>query len=148
MQTFLPYSNFAMSAEVLDNRRLNKQITEVFQLINSINEGNGWSNHPASKMWRKHVSSLIEYGLICYEEWQFRHDRKERGGVREHLSGERVKAMYKDLDRVDYPEWLGDNEFHSSHRAALLFKNLEYYSQFGWYEEPKIEYVWPICLSI
>ena len=36
MQTFLPYSNFQKSAEVLDWRRLGKQRVEGMQIINTI----------------------------------------------------------------------------------------------------------------
>ncbi len=32
----------------------------------------------------------------------------------------------------------------SNHRAALLYKDPEYYSQFGWTEEPALEYHWPV----
>jgi hypothetical protein len=30
-----------------------------------------------------------------------------------------------------------------SHRAALLYKLPEHYSQFGWTEDPKVAYLWP-----
>ena len=42
------------------------------------------------------------------------------------------------------PFWLGDPAFHASHRAALLYKDPEYYKKLGWTEEPKIDYVWPV----
>jgi hypothetical protein len=45
---------------------------------------------------------------------------------------------------VVMPWWMGNNKFHSSHRAALLHKNGLYYSQFGWSEEPKLDYYWPL----
>ena len=40
------------------------------------------------------------------------------------------------------PSWLGKEEFHSSHRANLLRKDFEYYSQFNWQENPDNPYVW------
>ena len=43
---------------------------------------------------------------------------------------------------IKFPHWLGDVRFHSSHRANLLRKDYEYYSQFGWTENPKSPYVW------
>ena len=33
-------------------------------------------------------------------------------------------------------------EFYSSHRANLLRKDYEYYSQFKWKENPESPYVW------
>ena len=43
---------------------------------------------------------------------------------------------------IDYPHWFGNEQFHSSHRANLLRKDYEYYSQFGWEENPESPYVW------
>ena len=45
------------------------------------------------------------------------------------------------------PNWLGDERLHSSHRAALLAKNYNYYSKFEWKEKPKIDYYWPVRKS-
>jgi hypothetical protein len=39
---------------------------------------------------------------------------------------------------------MGHHDFHSSHRAALLYKDFEWYSQFGWCEQPQLHYLWPI----
>ena len=38
--------------------------------------------------------------------------------------------------------WFGDFEFHSSHRANLLRKDYEYYSQFKWKEDATNPYTW------
>ena len=45
-------------------------------------------------------------------------------------------------DMVHFPYWLGKESFHSSHRANLLRKDYEYYSKFGWKENPELPYVW------
>ena len=39
------------------------------------------------------------------------------------------------------PHWIGKEEFHSSHRANLLRKDYEYYSQFKWKENAEDPYV-------
>ena len=52
-----------------------------------------------------------------------------------------VDEMIND-DMVEFPHWLGKESFHSSHRANLLRKDYEYYSQFGWTENPEKPYVW------
>lgn len=41
------------------------------------------------------------------------------------------------------PPWLGDSDFHASHRSNLLRKDPEYYGEFNWTESPDLEYVWP-----
>jgi len=33
MQTFLPYKDYNQCAEILDNKRLNKQILESYQIL-------------------------------------------------------------------------------------------------------------------
>jgi hypothetical protein len=56
-------------------------------------------------------------------------------------------------DNYRDPSWLSDSskfsEIASSHRLALLTKNYEWYSQFGWPEDAGkqpdgYEYVWPV----
>ena len=51
--------------------------------------------------------------------------------------------MYEiNTDKYEYPPWLGNEAFHSSHRANLLRKDYQYYSQFEWSENPENPYVW------
>ena len=71
MQTFLPYSSFEQSAQVLDWRRLGKQRVEGMQIINAINNPTqkGWVNHPATVMWRPYVEALKLYTNTIIEEW-------------------------------------------------------------------------------
>lgn len=59
MQTFLPYTNTLDAARALDNKRLNKQILECYQILNVLSgrsKGNGWKNHPAVLMWKGLIS--------------------------------------------------------------------------------------------
>tara|TARA_B100000214_G_scaffold168130_1_gene120744 strand:- start:413 stop:865 length:453 start_codon:yes stop_codon:yes gene_type:complete len=130
MQTFLPYESFNKSASVLDWRRLGKQRVEGMQIINAINNPNpqGWKNHPATIMWTPYVDALKHYTNVMIREWISR-------GYNNNMEIYDVNNMVK-------PHWLGKEEFHSSHRANLLRKDYEYYSQFGWKENPKSPYVW------
>ncbi len=130
MQTFLPYPDFKKSAQVLDYRRLGKQRVEALQILKALqNDNYGWKNHPIVKMWEGFAPALIEYKNIMIQEWISR-------GYNNNLN----------LDFVDepivYPQWLGDEEFHASHRSNLLKKDFEYYSQFNWKEEPGLNYIW------
>jgi len=136
MQTFLPYESFEQSAQVLDWRRLGKQRVEGMQIINAINNPTqkGWVNHPATIMWKPYVNALKHYTNIMIREWISR-------GYNNNMEFYSIDEMIKD-DMVEFPHWLGNKKFHASHRANLLRKDYEYYSQFGWDENPKKPYVW------
>ena len=130
MQTFLPYPEFDKSAAILDRQRLGKQRVEAYQIIRSITLGNGWSHHPIVKMWTGFENALKLYSNAMVTEWI-------RRGYRNNLEIYNLTGI-----KITFPWWLGNDEFHASHRAALLAKNYEYYSKYGWLEEPKIRYVW------
>ena len=136
MQTFLPYESFRESAKVLDWRRLGKQRVEGMQIIKAITgekrlDGKpykGWINHPASVMWKPYPEALKHYTNIMITEWMRR--------------GYNNNMKFYDVNNMVKPHWLGKEEFHSSHRANLLRKDREYYSQFNWKENPENPYVW------
>ena len=70
MQTFLPYPDYAASAKVLDRQRLGKQRVENLQIIKALLDPTyGWQNHPAVKMWRGHIISLLDYQAAICSEW-------------------------------------------------------------------------------
>ncbi len=146
MQTFLPYPDFNKSAACLDRQRLGKQRVECLQILNSLTTGSRWANHPAVQMWKGCEHDLIDYGLAICEEWV-------RRGYRDTCAGKIAK--FEEIYRQNrsfkgLPWWIGDDEFHASHRAALLFKFPDWYSKFGWTEEPAVPnekgslpYFWP-----
>ena len=130
MQTFLPYESFTKTAQVLDWRRLGKQRVEGMQIIKAIEnpKPQGWKNHPIVKMWTPYVPALKQYTNIIITEWIAR--------------GYNNNMEFYDIDNVEYPDWLGDERFHASHRANLLRKNFEFYSQYNWTENSESPYVW------
>jgi len=130
MQTFLPYPEFDRSASVLDRQRLGKQRVEAYQIMRAITVGTGWSRHPIVKMWAGSEGALKLYSNAMVEEWI-------RRGYRNSMEIYDVSGL-----KMEYPWWLGLEEFHSSHRAALLAKDYEHYSTYGWRELPRIQYVW------
>jgi len=137
MQTFLPYPNFAASAMCLDWRRLGKQRVEAQQILNSLQSGGGWANHPATKMWSGHTEALELYRDVCIREW-----------VRRGYNNTMTMTFFGDepspeITSIEMPVWLGDERVHSSHRANLIRKDAQHYSQFGWTEEPQEGYHWP-----
>ena len=130
MQTFLPYESFTKTAQVLDWRRLGKQRVEGMQIIKAIEnpKPQGWKNHPIVKMWTPYVPALKQYTNIIITEWIGR--------------GYNNNMEFYDIDNVEYPDWLGDERFHASHRANLLRKDFEFYSQYNWTENSESPYVW------
>lgn len=133
MQTFLPYPDFAASAQVLDYRRLGKQRVETKQILNALSGlSKGWVNHPASLMWRGHESALVEYGYAMTLEWR-------RRGYKDTMLPwfeERRCPVFV------LPSWVGREDIHSSHRSNLLRKDPVFYGQFGWTESATLPYVW------
>jgi hypothetical protein len=140
MQTFLPLPNYYDSMKCLDKSRLGNQVwREGITLIRG-----GWKWHPASKMWRGYEYQL---GLYLLEGCKV---LEERGKLYPSVIAKIKAEMMKHPQTVP-PPWLGDDRLHSSHRAALLAKNFQWYSQFGWLELPdpktpnnKFNYWWPL----
>ena len=138
MQTFLPYSSYAESANVLDMRRLGKQRVETLQILNALTDPEyGWQNHPAVNMWRGYEYELIEYGIAICNEWISR-------GYKDTCLGkiaEKIDSIPE--DGVDFPPWIGSMDFHRSHQSNLLRKDPVYYNQFFSDVPADLEYVWP-----
>lgn len=152
MQTFLPYPNFAASVRCLDYRRLGKQRVEAKQILNALAGDDtivraedprikatiptkGWSKHPATRMWRGYEQALMLYHDCAIRAWM-------RLGYRNSMP-----LYWPELDQIpkdiEMPYWLGDEDFHASHRSNLLYKNREHYRIFGWTDPVRLPYVWP-----
>ena len=133
MQTFLAYPDFHRALSCLDNKRLGKQRLETDTILKTLlDQSEGWKNHPAVKMWRGYENALIEYFNINLEIWMKR-DFKNSYEYKEFIEEK----------TFDDPPWLGNEEFHASHRSNLLRKNFDHYSQFGWTESNDLPYIWP-----
>jgi hypothetical protein len=133
MTTFLPFADFAKSAQVLDNKRLGQQRREVSAVLSLIALG---SRNPVARMWAGFEYALLEYGKAICHEWQSRGYRDEKyDEFREKQVG---------FPDTGNPPWLGDERVHSSHRARLLWKS-RWYEQFGWSEKPAEHYFWPVA---
>jgi hypothetical protein len=100
-------------------------------------------------MWRGYEWSLYVYIQEMVKEWL-------RRGFKSTIGEKATKtflAFKKRPLRIEHPAWLEDirtsDPITASHRMALLVKNYEWYSQFGWEEDPgypitEYEYVWPV----
>jgi hypothetical protein len=140
MQTFLPYADFRQSARSLDRMRLGKQRVETLQIVRALTVVDyGWQNHPAVKMWRGHLPTLLRYQIAICSEWTSR--------------GYKDTCLQKAVDSLEgvegliatAPAWLGNEALHLSHRSNLLRKSPEHYAER--FEEglrQDLEYVWPV----
>lgn len=132
MQTFLPYSCFNASAAALDSLRLGKQRVEAYQIVRALfGLSKGWTNHPATRMWRGYEPALCIYHDAMIDEWV---GRGFNNSMR-RLASQHPAIM---------PPWLGRHDLHASHRSNLLRKAPDHYERFGWREPPNLEYVWPV----
>lgn len=138
MQIFLPYSDFNKSLQSLDTKRLGKQRVETYQIISAITSRpkldgkpyKGWLNHPCTVMWKNYVPALKLYMNIAITEWISR-------GFKNTMNFEKVTE-----EEIKIPPFIGNEKFHASHRANLLKKAPEFYSRYGWLENPQDPYVW------
>jgi hypothetical protein len=128
MQTFLPSRSFAISAIALDKARLGKQRVEAYQILRALEgKSKGWTNHPATKMWRGYERALRNYLRAMIEEWISRGYKNT------------MEIPPHDPD-APMPPWLGDPALHASHRANLRRKDPKHYA---YIEDPAMPYYWP-----
>jgi hypothetical protein len=132
MQTFLPYEDIEESLSVLDFQRLGKQRVEAFQLLKIINGSTkAWSHHPATLMWLNYSDFLTLYYNLSLD-------------IFAKHGGNNIKLQLLPCKKYSAkPYWLGNKEFHDSHKSNLLRKKPEYYSQFNWDVPDNLPYVWP-----
>ena len=151
MQTFLPLPGFRASAQLLDAKRLGKQRVECIQVVRGlVVPGYGWRHHPAVKMWRGHLEALGRYGLDCCAVWtEGEFADTCAGTIRADLATAGVTSIRSQDELAAagaLPPWLGDDDFHRSHRSALLRKDPAHYA--GLFTGPlavpdDLPYVWP-----
>lgn len=144
MQTFLPLPDYTETAKVLDMRRLGKQRVETWQILATLRgNSSAWASHPAVRMWKGYEPNLTWYGICICIEWRFR-------GYKDTML-DRFKPLFQEYIGIQAslspPPFINNPEFHGSHRSALLWKKHDWYSQFGWTEEPKLNYYWPVGLK-
>lgn len=162
MQTFIPVAtlHYDKMAQYLDNKRLNKQALEGWQILMTLLEldpqGNdrkpkGWVNHPAVKMWRGHEYQLYKYVMAMTQEW------KERG-FKTTIDTKATDTLNVAINKGklpminERPQWMTKwslfEEIAASHRVALLAKEYNHYHQFNWEEDKgqpdTYDYIWPV----
>ena len=133
MQTFLPYPDFVKCAQVLDNKRLNKQHLECFQIINVLEgRSHAWKNHPAVRMWKGYETALKYYANCMKEQCLVRGFKSEK------------IPYYQITEKVIYPYWFNENLIYISHQSNLMRKDSVFYSKYGFIDYGISGYFWPV----
>jgi hypothetical protein len=146
MQTFLPYYSSQASAEVLDSRRLNKQILEGYQILKVLGNPDpraAWRNHPAVKMWRGHEFSLFGYIMSMVTEAKSRGIKTDKN----EANLWELHAMQSENWGTGMPDWYMDEtkmkRVITTHKANLYKKDPVYYYHFV--DAVNDEYNKPCC---
>jgi hypothetical protein len=133
MQTFLPFKNFKQSAKALDNKRLNKQILEGYQILKVLNNPDpraAWRNHPAARMWAGHEQALFTYIMAMVDEANVRGIKTDKNVANlTDLRNKTINHWGKGM-----PKWMAEHgkivRVITTHKANLYRKDPEYYWQF------------------
>ena len=147
MQTFLPYKNYDQCAEILDNKRLNKQILEAYQILKVLSgqsPSGAWRNHPAVLMWKNAEYSLKAYAKTMIKEAKARGIRTEKN----ESNIDALEAICGEIWGTQKPFWATAssphiNRINITHRANLYRKDPIYYAEF--YRDTTSEYNKPCC---
>jgi len=133
MQTFLPSTNSLECAQSLDNKRLNKQILEGYQILNVLSgrsKGGGWRNHPAVLMWKGYEHGLWKYIESMVQVANLR-------GIKTENNVKNLNALYSECAEDwgnEHPSfWRDENKVMriiTTHRANLFKKDPIYYIRY------------------
>ena len=133
MQTFLPFKSFRQSAKALDNKRLNKQILEGYQILKVLNNPDptaAWRNHPAARMWAGYEEALFTYIMAMVDEANLRGIKTDKNLA--NLTELRNKTISHWGSGM--PKWMADHgkivRVVTTHKANLYKKDPEYYWKF------------------
>jgi hypothetical protein len=153
VQTFLPFPDFAATAQALDYRRLGKQRLEAKQIVTIVRQirgyrnaearlahprskedlwdplppkPKGWANHPAVLMWADEPTDIIllTYGLTMCQEWRSRGYVDNLGLWFAQALGSYGQSV---INSTRQPRWMYEPKFHQSHQAALYAKDPVWY---------------------
>jgi hypothetical protein len=133
MQTFLASTNTLKAARALDNKRLNKQILEGYQILNVLSgrsKTGAWKNHPAVLMWKGYEHGLWEYIRGMVSEASLR-------GIKTENNVKNLNALYtecaQDWGNSHPAFWRDENKVMriiTTHRANLFKKDPLYYAHY------------------
>jgi hypothetical protein len=81
-------------------------------------------------MWRNYSKALMLYHNMILEECIDR-------GIKTQITPFNIDTT------IVYPPWLGDTNFHNSHKSNLLKKDYDFYKKYNWNVPTNLAYIWP-----
>lgn len=128
--TWMPHSSFEESVHSLTENDLRRQLLHNLQILLALEHPEyGWQNHPAVMMWRNHNEALRRYHHAAIEEWITR--------------GNLNPFQLFDVRETPEPPWMGNPDFHSSHRSNLVRLNYAAYGTQWRGTDINLPYYWP-----
>ena len=135
MQVFISENNFTKCAQVLDTKRLVKQLLEGRQIMTILaNEspGGAWKNHPAVKMFAGYEGMLYNYLVAIRDEMKSRGYKWEKNW---EVIQDTYTRNFNNPDVRDKPHWMKDNVLFNrlimTHRGRLWEKDSIHYAQYA-----------------
>ncbi len=132
MMIWLPYPDFTKSVSCLNTQHLNRQRANCQVLSKSFISPNRWNHVPTFKAWKNYYEVFQYYHDVCVKEWVKRGFRT-------------IAVLYEapKPDKRDLPWFIGEEQYHASHRSNLLRLDPTYAGIEGWREPSNLPYLWP-----
>jgi hypothetical protein len=132
MQVFITEKSYKLSAQRLDNLRLNKQIIECNQIYKAIKGiTDGWKNHCVTRLWEDYPEELMKFATECY----FELGRRGKNPCKPYKFQIWTESTISELPHFIKLDW-----WLNAMRSHLLAKDYEHYSKFKWTAEPVYGY--------
>lgn len=119
--TLMPSIGFHKSLVLIDDARLSKQRQDVLRILRGIMGEEPW--HISHAGWEGYEYTLGVFGMSACSVWQ--NQRGHRDSIAFQLH-EILEGVPHDLVQ---PPWIGDLNFHRSHRSYLVRRMPEFYAE-------------------
>lgn len=132
MQVFICYAEPLKVAQTMwaDQKRYNKAIIELKQIIAAIEGAKAWRNHPVCLMYKEHKKWLELY-LSCFECYRNYKKSKEETHEKEMWGKE---TELRNTEAMFYsPDFLKNQELLDARKRRLYSKSPNLYPQFASY---------------
>src|SRR5882757_119106 len=133
----MPNIGFFKSLRQLDDDRLSKQRQDALAALQLLLGPKTKIRHAIMDMWGGYEYVLGVYGMSACSEWQ------NKRGNRDKIAFD-IHALLDGLPKeFDVPPWMGDLDFHRSHRSYLIRKMPEVYEEYRPNTPLNMPLLWP-----
>lgn len=152
LNTWLPYDNYAESADILTDRHIFMQLQDCTKLLYWLTEmplnrrtpSKAQLEHPCVIQWRGYVPSLYDYTLeimmVAYERSSLTNKQEQISEMAENINI--LDGLVSNM-KEETPSWLGNEDYHLSHKSNLIRLSRSAYESI-WPDVPdNLELIWP-----